>query len=444
MKNGGHHQSKSFIHRWLSRTNNHANDVPSDEESERSINSPPPLTESSSTTDSSSFPPPTPGPVRKVVVSTLKPVKPIPIHPVIQRANHETLRPRHHSRPSAVVVAPQQENQNHRARLTETTTTTHPQPISNALSTINFPTRSDAAQVQISNSSSSATASKQQPHAKLDVGHFQKPAVQLTRPHTPRLKGTQPARLPSSRVKTPWTPPSRTIMLPEFDEMTPKARNVLSLPPNSLRPPLPVIALHPLVAHHPSRRTLMWDMVLPLKYIQKYSTPVSASTASRLLVNHLTSKPLYGCSRLSTEELSEYITNPPQPRIRIVSDLFRWSIDVYAQSVLPNDPKSFLTIQEVLYFLFEMTRHSVSDSEFQMAPSRFKEQLTKARGRRLMVRNAMDIAAVEQKKGLRRIDYLLDMTMFAGFERRESDVQDDLLRNDGFTTLFLKLDPHWS
>lgn len=94
--------------------------------------------------------------------------------------------------------------------------------------------------------------------------------------------------------------------------------------------------------------------------------------------------------------------------------------------------------------MHDMTRQMVADSEFHNAPSRFREQLVKARERRLAVRKPIDITPVEQKKGMRRVDYLLDMTMFAGFERRDSDAQDDLRRNDGFTTLVLKLDPHWS
>lgn len=188
----------------------------------------------------------------------------------------------------------------------------------------------------------------------------------------------------------------------------------------------------------------MWDLVLPITYLQKYSSPVTPSVASQLLVNHLTSKPLYGCSRLADEEWSEYISHPPLPRIRIITDLCKWPVEVRAQSPLPNDPRSFLTVKDVLYALHDMTRQMASDSEFHNAPSRFREQLMKARERRLAVRKPIDIAPVEQKKGMRRVDYLLDMTMFAGFERRDSDAQDDLRRNDGFITLVLKLDPHWS
>lgn len=188
----------------------------------------------------------------------------------------------------------------------------------------------------------------------------------------------------------------------------------------------------------------MWDLVLPLQYAQKYSSPVAPSVASQMLVNHSTSKALYGCSRLCNEEWSEYISNPPVRRVRVITDLFKWPVDVYAQSVLPNDPKAFLSVKDVLYAVYDMARHPASDSEFHNAPPRFREQLKKARERRLVVRSAIDISSVEQKKGMRRVDYLLDMTMFAGFERRESDARDDLRRNDGFITLFLKLDPHWS
>lgn len=222
MKNGGHHQSKSFLHRWLSRTNNYAHDVPSDEESERSITSPPPLTESSSTTDTSSFPPPTPAPAttKRVVVSSLKPVKPIPINPAIQRVHesHSHSRPTHHSRTHNNNNHAQEQ---HRVRLLPEQT-----EASFKQSTISFPTSSDS--TTTANPGGGLIVAKHQP-LRSDIGNGRKPSLQITRVQTPRLKGTQPARLPSSRVKTPWTPPSRTIMLPDFDDMTtPKARHVTS------------------------------------------------------------------------------------------------------------------------------------------------------------------------------------------------------------------------
>ena len=47
----------------------------------------------------------------------------------------------------------------------------------------------------------------------------------------------------------------------------------------------------------------------------------------------------------------------------------------------------------------------------------------------------------EEKSGLRRVDFLLDMTMFVGLERKDESVAPDA-EDRYVTTWLLKLEPH--
>jgi len=118
-------------------------------------------------------------------------------------------------------------------------------------------------------------------------------------------------------------------------------------------------------------------------------------------------------------------------------------MNVYPQTGIPHYARSFISVGDVLVAIYDSLRNLVPPEEWNIAPRRFREQVKKAYRRRIDAFSPLTIKAIEEKKGqyLLRIDYLLDMTMFAGLERRDSEKRDDLIRNDGVTTFFMRLEP---
>jgi hypothetical protein len=147
--------------------------------------------------------------------------------------------------------------------------------------------------------------------------------------------------------------------------------------------------------------------------------------------------------------MNEPATNPPVSRLRIVADqlYFNWSIVVTPRSggggggrEEPAHP--FVRVSDVLACLHTSLRRQVTREEYDMSPEVFRRQVRRAYKRRCALwEERMRVECEEERRnGVRRVDFLLDMSRFGGLERKDEGLANTIERE--VTTWILKLEEY--
>ncbi|KAI0078267.1 hypothetical protein K474DRAFT_1565924, partial [Panus rudis PR-1116 ss-1] len=118
---------------------------------------------------------------------------------------------------------------------------------------------------------------------------------------------------------------------------------------------------------------------------------------------------------LSPETLFQPATQPPTSKLVLRSELYPWKIEVVPLD--NSNPHAPVTVRDLLYTLYRNLRLPVSEKEFQQA---CREQPQLERGAydayRARYAKISDPGArvEEQRKGLKRVDFLMKRLSFAG------------------------------
>jgi len=160
-------------------------------------------------------------------------------------------------------------------------------------------------------------------------------------------------------------------------------------PPSLYKPSLPLpagvlVRIHPTLGFNPHTPPLLFDLSIP-------------RTAARTN----TSPP----SHLSDRTLLEPATYPPVDRLTLITKL-PWTLTIAPSS------QPFVAIIDVLEQLYRWLRLTVSQKEFDMESYDSQRAITAAFHQRF--NRDRQTAAVEKKKGLKRIDFLKGHNRFMG------------------------------
>jgi hypothetical protein len=110
--------------------------------------------------------------------------------------------------------------------------------------------------------------------------------------------------------------------------------------------------------------------------------------------------------RLSKAALLEPATNPPTPYLQVRCATLPWAIEIVCKTT------TFVTILDILAQLYTSLRLTVSEKEFNMESLESQREISAA-FRQRVTRDPWT-AAVEEKKGLKRIDFLKGHNRFMG------------------------------
>ncbi|KAI0935045.1 hypothetical protein AcV7_003956 [Taiwanofungus camphoratus] len=116
---------------------------------------------------------------------------------------------------------------------------------------------------------------------------------------------------------------------------------------------------------------------------------------------------------LSPALLAEPVTRPERRLITLASEGYPWKIEVAPSSRSTNSP-TFVTVDDMLCQLYRNLRQPVTPAEYNTLTERAKEAVTKAyRARCSRIMNPEERKG-EEKKGVKRIDYLKDAHFWNG------------------------------
>jgi hypothetical protein len=146
---------------------------------------------------------------------------------------------------------------------------------------------------------------------------------------------------------------------------------------------MPVL-IHPTLGLHPHAPLLLFDVSI---------SPAAARTN--------TSPPLH----LSDRALLEPATYPPVNRLTLITNL-PWRLTIGPSS------QSYVAIIDVLEQLYRWLRLTVSQREFDMESHRSRDEISAVFHQRF--NRDWQTAAVEKKKGLKRVDFLKGRNRFMG------------------------------
>jgi hypothetical protein len=145
------------------------------------------------------------------------------------------------------------------------------------------------------------------------------------------------------------------------------------------------VEINPLLGYHPHSPKLIFDLSIPWEAITTNTSP-----------------PV----RLSKPAFYEPATNPPTPYLQLKCSNLPWTLDIVAKSTY------FVTIFDVLAQLYTLLRCTVSEKEFNIESLESQREITAAFFKR--VNRDPWTSVVEEKKGLKRIDFLKGHNRFMG------------------------------
>ncbi|KAH9836128.1 uncharacterized protein C8Q71DRAFT_760742 [Rhodofomes roseus] len=147
------------------------------------------------------------------------------------------------------------------------------------------------------------------------------------------------------------------------------------------------VMIHPVLAA--PRTALAWDLILP---------PSAANVPTT-----------YGSpSPLNPALLAEPATHPGLPSLTIICDMLPWSI-----TITPSRTH-FVSVGDVLHALYRMLRLAVTETEVGVLPPDTRVRVHSAfHARHKMLPDARS-RAEEKQKGVKRVDFLMDLRRFAG------------------------------
>jgi hypothetical protein len=160
-------------------------------------------------------------------------------------------------------------------------------------------------------------------------------------------------------------------------------------PPSPHSPLLPLpsglVEINRSLGFHPHSPTLLYDLSLSWEAVTtNTSPPVSISKAA----------------------LFEPATNPPTAYLQIQCPYLPWKLDIVCKT------SHYVTILDVLAQLYSFLRLTVSEKEFNFEKVESQREISKAFRQR--VSRDPWTASVEEKKGLKRIDFLKGHNRFMG------------------------------
>ncbi|KAF8879388.1 hypothetical protein BD779DRAFT_1552097 [Infundibulicybe gibba] len=168
-------------------------------------------------------------------------------------------------------------------------------------------------------------------------------------------------------------------------------------PSGRLPGPSPYAISFPPTSHHKHPMTIHVHPLLSSPAIISYDVTLPASTIS---TKH---------RQAATFSLSEPATNPPLRSMTVTSPHLPWSIKIYPSR------HSVITVSDVLQGIYSALRTNLSASDFYALPTHKDQRRAtaayEARYRRMRGTRAYD---EEKRGGLKRVDYLMDNTRFAG------------------------------
>ncbi|KZT69116.1 hypothetical protein DAEQUDRAFT_636057, partial [Daedalea quercina L-15889] len=154
---------------------------------------------------------------------------------------------------------------------------------------------------------------------------------------------------------------------------------------------LPYVAGHVMI--HPAlaapHTALSWDLV---------------SSPSAAMILSTSGMP----SSLHPSLLSEPATHPGLPSLTIICDMLPWSL-----SVTPSRTH-VVTVGDVLHTLYRMLRTAVTETELGVLPSDTQMRVHSAFHARHKLLPDSRSRAEEKRKGVKRVDFLMDLRRFAG------------------------------
>lgn len=235
--------------------------------------------------------------------------------------------------------------------------------------------------------------------------------------HTSLFTDTRPVitELASTRIQSPTPTTTETITMPgkhvRFNEenifyspapseSTPSPTLSESSLPSSSGPTTPPqlrdlymhlgpVAIHPILAYHP--------YVFPVNYDVSYPPNTASANIRASPIN------------LDSYCLSEPATNPPIAVLSLQNDLLPWRCEIRAST------SHYVTVQDVLTQLYRFLRTPGTRVEFKAAPSQYiRDTVAETYHNRCLRASSAEAYAEEQRKGLKRVDFLMGRTTFMG------------------------------
>ena len=176
---------------------------------------------------------------------------------------------------------------------------------------------------------------------------------------------------------------------PTFSDFSLPSTGGPKTPPSPRRSLLPLpsgrVEINRSLGFQPHHPILLFDLSLPWEAVTTNTSPPT---------------------RLSKAALYEPATNPPTPYLQIKCPHLPWTLEVVCKTT------NFVTIVDVLAQLYSSLRLTVSEKEFHMESRQSQREITAAFNQR--VNRDRRTAAVEERKGLKRIDSLKGDNQFMG------------------------------
>ncbi|GJE98719.1 hypothetical protein PsYK624_149540 [Phanerochaete sordida] len=268
--------------------------------------------------------------------------------------------------------------------------------------------------------------------APLPASHFTMPPSKHVRWDASIPRTPSPALSSSSRSSSsgPYTPPEHTHSLPQVaghhygqylapmpHTPYPKSQPLPPSPAAGSSPsssPLPLVVsdlLSSSLHMHVQTRPFQWDLL---------TDPVRLATPSDPPVMEYLLQPT---------QLAMPATTPPVVELKIIHPALPWGINVTASRYYGN---ICVTVGDVLQQLYQALRFSVTPSEFNMMQqNKPHDAAAVSNAFEHRAQRAARYGGDERRKGIRRVDFLMDRTQFAGF--------DVVIRQDGVLLLQLNV-----
>jgi hypothetical protein len=149
------------------------------------------------------------------------------------------------------------------------------------------------------------------------------------------------------------------------------------------------VAIHPILAYDP--------YVFPINYDISYPPNTARANIRASPIN------------LDTHCLAQPATNPPIPVLSLQNDFLPWRCEIRASTT------HYVTVEDVLIQLYRFLRTPGTRVEFKAAPSQHvRDAIAETYHNRCLRASSADAYAEEQRKGLKRVDFLMGRTTFMG------------------------------
>ncbi|KAG2034089.1 hypothetical protein BDR03DRAFT_965796 [Suillus americanus] len=149
------------------------------------------------------------------------------------------------------------------------------------------------------------------------------------------------------------------------------------------------VNIHPILAYHP--------YVFPINYNVSYPPNTASANIRASPIN------------LDSYCLAEPATNPPIPVLTLQNDFLPWRCEIRATT------SHCVTVEDVLTQLYRFLRIPGTREEYKAAPNQHvRDTIAETYHNRCLRTSSAEAYAEEQRKGLKRVDFLMGRTTFMG------------------------------